>query len=265
MDVAQAMGQHAPGYRFDGSTVLVTGAGSGTGRSMAIEFARAGARVVLVARTRAALEDTAREVREACGPAAGDDRALVAPCDVTDRAAVRALIAGLPALDVLVNNAGTNIPEPFGEVTEQHLDTLIGLNLRAAFVVAQAAVARMGALGRGGVVLNVTSQMGQVGAPERTAYCMTKHGLEGLTRAMAVELAPQGLRVNSIAPTFVDTPLIRRIVDATGRREALLARIPAGRMASELEVAAAALYLASGQAASVTGACLLVDGGWTAQ
>ncbi len=245
-------------WRFDGCTVLVTGAGSGTGRAIAVEFAAAGAEVLLVARTREALEETAQLAREAGG------RAVVHPCDVTDRAALRALIAGLPALDVLVNNAGTNIPEPFLDVSDGHLDTLIGLNMTGAFVAAQAAAVHMARRGQGGAIVNITSQMGSVGAPDRTVYCMTKHGLEGLTRAIAVELAPQGIRVNSVAPTFVDTPLIRRIVDAAGRREALLARLPAGRMATEQEVAAAALYLASADAASVTGTCLLVDGGWTA-
>ncbi len=252
------VGGAGAGWRFDGRTVLVTGAGSGTGRAIAIEFAAAGAEVVLVARTRDTLEETARLAREAGG------RAVVHPCDVTDRAALRALVAALPALDVLVNNAGTNIPEPFTDVSDAHLDALIGLNLSAAFVAAQAAVRHMAARGRPGAIVNITSQMGSVGAPDRTAYCMTKHGLEGLTRAMAVELAPQGIRVNSVAPTFVDTPLVRRIVDAAGRREALLARLPAGRMATEQEVAAAALYLASDDAARVTGTCLLVDGGWTA-
>jgi NAD(P)-dependent dehydrogenase (short-subunit alcohol dehydrogenase family) len=246
-------------WRLDGRTALVTGAGSGTGRAIAIAFAQAGADVVLLARTRDALEETAQRARQAGG------RAVVRPCDVTDRRACRALLADLPALDILVNNAGTNIPEPFVAVEEDHLDALIALNLAAAFVTAQAAAASMLRRGRGGAIVNITSQMGAVGAPDRTVYCMTKHGLEGLTRALAVELAPQGIRVNSVAPTFVDTPLIRRIVDTAGRREALLARLPAGRMATEQEVAAATLYLASDASAHVTGACLLVDGGWTAQ
>jgi NAD(P)-dependent dehydrogenase (short-subunit alcohol dehydrogenase family) len=246
-------------WRLDGRTALVTGAGSGTGRAIAIAFAQAGAEVVLVARTRASLEESAALVAHAGG------RAQVCPCDVTDAAAVRALIGGLPRLDIAVNNAGTNIPQPFTEVEDASLDALMGLNMRASFVVAQAAVRRMLAVGRPGAIINVTSQMGHVGAAQRTAYCMTKHGLEGLTKAMAVELASAGIRVNSLAPTFVDTPLIRRIVDTPERREALLARIPAGRMASEREIAAAALYLACDAAAMVTGTSLLVDGGWTAQ
>lgn len=246
-------------FRLDGRTALVTGAGSGTGRAIALELAHAGASMVLVARTRSSLEETAAAVEAAGG------RALVQPCDVTDSAAMRALLAGLDPLHILVNNAGTNIPRPFTAVSDEELDTLLGLNLRACFVAAQAAAAGMLRRGVPGVILNVTSQMGHVGAAQRSAYCMTKHGLEGLTKAMAVELAPRGIRVNSLAPTFVDTPLIRRIAEDPGVRNGLLARIPLGRMASEREVALAAVYLCSDAAAMVTGTSLLVDGGWTAQ
>ena len=246
-------------FRLDGRTALVTGAGSGTGRAIALELARAGAQVVLVARTAASLEETAAAIEAAGG------RALVQPCDVTDSQALRALLARIDPLHVLVNNAGTNIPRAFTAVSDEELDTLLGLNLRACFVAAQAAAAGMLRRGVPGVILNVTSQMGHVGATERSAYCMTKHGLEGLTKAMAVELAPQGIRVNSIAPTFVDTPLIRRIADDPRVRDGLLSRIPMGRMASEREVALAAVYLCSDAAAMVTGTSLLVDGGWTAQ
>ncbi len=249
--------------RLDGRTALVTGAGRGLGEGIARFLAAAGAQVVLVARQRDELE-ALRERIEAAG-----GRAQVAPCDVTDAAAVRALVAGLPSLDIVVNNAGTNIPEPFTEVSDEHLDQLIDLNVRATFVVAQAAVRKMREdprrAERGGVVINISSQMGHVGAPDRTVYCMTKHAVEGLTRAMAVELAPQGIRVNSIAPTFVDTPLIRRIAAKPEVAQALLARIPLGRFATIEEIAAAAVYLASPAGAMVTGTCMKVDGGWTAQ
>lgn len=248
-----------PDFRLDGRTALVTGAGSGTGRAIALALAGAGASVVLVARTRASLEETAAEIEAAGG------RALVQPCDVTDSAALRALLAGIDPLHILVNNAGTNIPRPFTAVSDGDLDTLLGLNLRACFVAAQAAAAGMLRSGVPGVILNVSSQMGHVGAPERTAYCMTKHGLEGLTKALAVELAPHQIRVNAIAPTFVDTPLVRRIAGDPRVRDALLARIPLGRMAAERDVALAAVYLCSDAAAMVTGTSLLVDGGWTAQ
>ncbi|HVL55135.1 MAG TPA: glucose 1-dehydrogenase [Burkholderiaceae bacterium] len=250
-------------FRLDGRIALVTGAGDGIGRAVALELARAGAQVVLIARTRASLQQTASMIADAGG------RASVEPCDVTDSASVRALIGALDALDVLVNNAGTNVPQPFVEVSDENLDRMIGLNLRAAFVVAQAAARKMMAPAASraatGSIINVSSQMGHVGAPNRTVYCMTKHGLEGLTKAMAVELAPAGIRVNSVGPTFVDTPMVRRILDTPDKRAAMLSRIPLGRMATERDVALAVLYLASDAAAMVTGASLLVDGGWTAQ
>lgn len=252
-----------PDFRLEGRVALVTGAGSGTGRAIAVEYARAGAQVVLVARTRASLDEAAAVI------AASGGRAIVSPCDVTDTDAIRALIAGLGVLDILVNNAGTNIPQPFIEVADENLDALIGLNMRATYLVAQACVRKMMDHPHrkriGGAILNITSQMGHVGSPNRTLYCMTKHGVEGLTKAMAVELATQGIRVNSIAPTFVDTPLIRRIVDTPDKRNFLQSRIPLGRMASEREIALAAVYLASDAAAMVSGTSLVVDGGWTAQ
>ena len=179
------------------------------------------------------------------------------------------MIDELERLDIVVNNAGTNIPEPFVEVSEEHLDFMIDLNLRASFIVSQASVRKMledpERLNKGGAVINISSQMGHVGSPNRTVYCMTKHAIEGLTKAMAIELANQGIRVNSVAPTFVDTPLIRKIIDTAEKQDFLVSKIPMGRMAKVEEIAAAVLYLASPAAAMVTGTCLLVDGGWTAQ
>lgn len=251
-------------FRLDGSVVLVTGAGSGTGLSIATDSALAGAQlVILVGRTVDTLESAAATI------AAMGGRAEVRACDVTDTGAIRELIHSLPRLDVLVNNAGTNIPEPFADVSDEHLDTLIRLNMRASFIVAQAAVKKMRELPRrvdaGGAIVNITSQMGHVGSANRTAYCMTKHGIEGLTKAMAIELAPSNIRVNSIAPTFIDTPLIRKIVDSPATRDQLVSRIPMGRMATVEDISSAAIYLSSSAAAMVSGACLLVDGGWTAQ
>lgn len=258
-----AAGKNGTDFRLDGRVALVTGAGSGTGMAIAVQLAAAGAEVVLVARTRASLEETARSIAEAGG------RALVKPCDVTDSRSIRALVDELSGLDILVNNAGTNVPQPFLEVSDENLDLLIALNMRATYVVAQAALRKMlhrpDRIKVDGSIINVTSQMGHVGAPNRSAYCMAKHGVEGLTKALAVELAPHGIRVNSIAPTFIDTPLIRRIVDTPEKRQSLLARIPLRRMAGEREIALAALYLASDAAAMVTGTSLRVDGGWTAQ
>lgn len=254
---------HAGLFRIDGQVALVTGAGRGIGAEIALQLARAGAELVLVSRTAMELEEVAARITSEGG------RAHVRVCDVTDSARIRQVVEDLPQLDVVVNNAGNNIPEPFVDVSEAHLDALLDLNTRAVFVVAQAGVRKMlqhpARATRGGTVINISSQMGHVGSPNRTVYCMTKHAVEGLTKAMAVELAPRGIRVNSIGPTFVDTPLVRRIVDTPEKSRFVLSNIPAGRLASVTEIAAAAVYLASPAAAMVTGTCLRVDGGWTAQ
>ena len=250
-------------FRIGGRVALVTGAGRGIGAAIAGALADAGAEVILVSRTEGELEEVAAQIRMRGG------KVVVARCDVTDTAAVRKLIESLPSLDILVNNAGSNIPEPFVQVPDEHLDFLMDLNVRAYFIVAQAAVKKMlcdpQRTERGGAVINITSQMGHIGSPDRTVYCMTKHAVEGLTKAMAVELAPQRIRVNNIGPTFVNTALVRSIVNTPEKRDFLVSKIPMGHMADERDVAAAAVYLASPAAAMVTGASLLVDGGWTAQ
>ena len=245
-------------FRLDGKVALVTGAGRGIGRAIARALAAAGAEVLLTSRTPAELEAVAGEI------AAEGGAARPLPFDVTRSAAVREAIAGLARLDILVNNAGANRPQPFLEVDEATLDFLIDLNLRSLFVVAQAAARLMAGVG-GGVIINMSSQMGHVGSElNRTVYCATKHAVEGLTKAMAVELAPQGVRVVSIAPTFIMTPLTKPFLAEDAFREWVLARIPRGRVGTVEEVAQAVVFLASPAAALVTGSSLLVDGGWTA-
>jgi NAD(P)-dependent dehydrogenase (short-subunit alcohol dehydrogenase family) len=245
-------------FRLDGKTALVTGAGRGIGRAVSLALAAAGAELVLISRTRAELEEVAGEIARQGG------RAQPVPLDVTDSDAMRAAIAGLGRLDILVNNAGLNRPQPFLEVDEETLDRLLTLNVRAAFLTAQAAAKRMVAQ-KGGVIINMSSQMGHVGSErDRTVYVMTKHALEGLTKAMAVELAPKGVRVVSIAPTFIDTPLVRPFFDDPTFRQWVLDRIPLGRLGTVEEVASAVVFLASPAAALVTGSSLLADGGWTA-
>jgi NAD(P)-dependent dehydrogenase (short-subunit alcohol dehydrogenase family) len=190
-------------FRLDGKIALVTAAGRGIGRAVALALAAAGAEPLLVSRTPSELDEVAREI------AADGGRARPLPFDVTRSDAVRDAFTDLERLDILVNNAGLNRPQAFLEVDEPTLDLLLGLNVRAAFVVAQAAARLMVANG-GGVIMNVSSQMGHVGSDlNRTVYVMTKHAIEGLTKAMAVELAPRGVRVVSIAPTFVTTPLTK--------------------------------------------------------
>jgi NAD(P)-dependent dehydrogenase (short-subunit alcohol dehydrogenase family) len=248
---------------LDGRVALVTGAGRGIGRCIAAALAEAGAEVWLLARTVADLGEAASEIRKRGG------RARLCACDVTDAAQLKRAIASLPALDVMVNNAGTNIPEPFVEVSEEHLDRLLGLNVRAAFLAAQAAAKKMleapERKTRGAAIINISSQMGHIGAPNRTVYCLTKHALEGLTKALAVELAPHNIRVNSVAPTFVETPMTRPMFARPEFRNWVQERIPLGRLGQPEDVAAAVVFLASPAASLITGTSLLVDGGWTAQ
>jgi NAD(P)-dependent dehydrogenase (short-subunit alcohol dehydrogenase family) len=253
----------ADAFRLDGKTALVTGAGRGIGRAVASALAAAGAELVLVSRTASQLEEVAAGIERQGG------RARPVPLDVTDSAAVRDAFGGIGRLDILVNNAGLDRPQPFLEVDEETLDRLLALNVRAAFLVAQAAarlmVAPNGAKTGGGVIINMSSQMGHVGSErDRTVYVMTKHAIEGLTKAMAVELASKGVRVVSIAPTFIDTPLVRPFFDDPTFRQWVLDRIPLGRLGTVEEVASAVVFLASPAAALVTGSSLLADGGWTA-
>ena len=245
-------------FRVDGKTALVTGAGRGIGRAVAQALAAAGAELILVSRTQSELDEVAGEIASSGG------KAQILPFDVTRSNAVREAFAGLERLDILVNNAGVNRPQPFLEVDEPTLDLLLGLNVRAAFVVAQAA-ARLMVTRSTGVIINVSSQMGHVGSErDRTVYVMTKHALEGLTKAMALELAPRGVRVVSIAPTFVQTPLTKPFFDDPETRKWILDRIPLGRAGTVEDVAQAVVFLASPAASLVTGSSLLVDGGWTA-
>ena len=245
-------------FRLDGKRALVTGAGRGIGRAVALALAAAGAELVLVSRTASELDEVVDEI------ASGGGNARSLPFDVTQSDAVRDAFAGLERIDILVNNAGLNRPQPFLEVDEPTLDLMLGLNVRAAFVVAQTAARLMVARGSG-VIINMLSQMGHVGSErDRTVYVMTKHALEGLTKAMAVELAPKGVRVVSIAPTFVETPLSKPFLDDPDTRKWILGRIPLGRVGTVEEVALAVVFLASPAAALVTGSSLLVDGGWTA-
>ena len=240
---------------LEGQVALVTGAGRGIGRACVEGLADAGADVTAVARSAGDLAQVGRH---------GSGRVTTWVGDVTDDAFIER-IASIKGLSILVNNAGGNRPQPFVDVDTESLDFVIDLNVRAAFRVAQAASRAMLARNIAGSIVNMSSQMGHVGSPNRTVYCMTKHAIEGLTKAMAVELAPQGIRVNSVAPTFVETPLTKPMLDDEEFKEFVFSMIPLKKLATLEDVVSAVLYLVSPGAGMVTGTCLKVDGGWTAQ
>jgi NAD(P)-dependent dehydrogenase (short-subunit alcohol dehydrogenase family) len=241
-----------PSFRLDGRRALVTGAGGGIGLAAAAALADAGAAVTLVARTAATLEAGAQAIREAGGLA----EATV--LDVTDLPSVAAFFASRPAFHVLVNNAGTNRPMPMTEVSESDYDAVLGLNLKAAFFVAQGFARLLLEAGEAGSMVHIGSQMGHVGGPNRSLYCASKWGLEGMSKAFALDLAAHGIRSNTIAPTFIETPLTRPFFADAAFRDSVLHKIKLGRLGQVEDLMGAVLYLAS------TGTSLLVDGGWTA-
>jgi len=252
-----------PEFGLEGRTALITGAGRGLGVGMARGLAQAGAKVILVARTKSEIEQLATEIRGTGGLA----ETLV--LDVLDERRVQNTFKSLPAIDILVNNAGTNLPQRFVEVEATALDTLLQLNVRAAFIVAQAAARRMltdsDRRQRGGAIVNITSQLGRVAMKGRSVYTMTKHALEGLTKAMAIELAEDNIRVNAVGPTWVETPMTQPALADPALRKDVIGSIPMGHLAQVGDVVGAVVFLASPAASMVTGASLVVDGGWTAR
>jgi len=244
---------------LDGQTVLVTGASSGIGRACALALAAAGADVIAVARGQPGLDSLIDDISRLGGRA----RAIVA--DVTDVGATGEMVAILPHLDGLVNCAGRNLPEPIAEVTPERFDAVFDLNIRATFFLCRAAVTAMRRHGEGGAIVNVSSQMGHVGSAARTVYCASKHAVEGLTKALAVEVAREGIRVNSVCPTFIETPMTAVMLADRRFQDEVVAKIPMARIGTAEEVTGAVLFLLSKAASLITGVSLLVDGGWTAQ
>jgi NAD(P)-dependent dehydrogenase (short-subunit alcohol dehydrogenase family) len=248
-----------PSFRLDGRRALVTGAGRGIGLAAASALAAAGAHVTLAARTKSEIENAAAAVR------ARGESADALPLDVTDIDAVRTALNAREPYQVLVNNAGINRPKMLPDVTVDDFDTIMGLNVRAAFFMAQTVALRLIAAKLPGSLINVSSQMGHVGAARRTVYCTSKHAMEGFTKAMAIELAPHNIRVNSLGPTFLETPMTRPFFENKAFREEVLSKIKLGRLGQLDELTGAVVFLASDASSLMTGSALVLDGGWTAE
>lgn len=248
-----------PSFRLDGRRAIVTGASSGIGLGAAAALAQAGAEVVLVARKAAELE----AVRDAIRAAGGRAEARV--CDITDLAATAAMVAAAGPFDVMVNSAGLARHAPALATTPEDYDAAMNLNLKAAYFLTREVARGMIAAGIKGSLINVSSQMGHVGGPDRAVYCANKHALEGMTKAMALEWAPMGVRVNTLCPTFIRTPLAEQTLAIPERKAWILSKIKLGRVGEIADLMGPVVFLASDASAMVTGTHLIVDGGWTAE
>lgn len=246
-------------FRLDGRRALVTGAGRGIGLTAAAALADAGAHVTLAARTTEEIEDAAGAIR------ARGQKAEALTLDVTDVEAVRRATAAAEPFQILVNNAGMNRPKMLPEVTVEDFDTIMGLNVRAAFFMAQTVALRLLDTKLPGSIINISSQMGHVGAARRTVYCTSKHAMEGFTKAMAIELAPHNIRVNSLGPTFLETPMTRPYFENKAFRDEVVSKIKLGRLGQLEELTGAIVFLASDASSLMTGTALVLDGGWTAE
>lgn len=242
-----------------GKRALVTGAGKGIGRECALQLAAAGASVVAVARTREDLDSLARDASNQAG---GSVTGL--EMDATSDGFLD-YISTAPAFDILVNNLGTNTPQRLADLTTEALDRMLHMNVRTVFTITQRVIQQLLAAGKPGSIVNISSQMGHVGSPGRTVYCATKHAIEGFTKALGVELAADNIRVNSVCPTFIRTPLTEPMLADPAFSEFVQGMIPMGRVGTTGEVASAVVFLASDAASLITATSLKVDGGWTAQ
>ena len=235
---------------------LVTGAGKGLGRACSIAMAEAGATIIGLSRTSSDLDKLEKDIKKV------KSKLIKINCDVMDYKDLSKKLKKIKIIDILVNNAGTNIPEPFDKVKQESLNYLIDLNLRAAFNVAQIVVKKMiKNKKRGGSIINMSSQLGHVGMSGRNVYNMTKFGIEGLTKGMGVELATKNIRVNTVAPTFVETPMVKKFFKNKDFKKLALGNIPMGKAAKESDVATAVCFLASDLAGYITGTTIPIDGG----
>jgi NAD(P)-dependent dehydrogenase (short-subunit alcohol dehydrogenase family) len=248
-----------PSSRLDDRRALVTGAGRGIGLAAASALAAAGAHVTLAARTQSEIEAAAAAIRSR------GEASDILVLDVTDVEAVRDAIAKATPFQILVNNAGMNRPAYLPDVKVEDFDAVFGLNVRAAFFMAQAVALRLVATKLPGSIINISSQMGHVGAARRTVYCASKHAVEGFTKAMAIELAPHNIRVNSLGPTFLETPMTRPFFENKAFRDEVLSKIKLGRLGQLDEITGAIVFLASDASSLMTGSALVLDGGWTAE
>ena len=244
-------------------TALITGAGKGLGKACAIALAEAGAKVIILSRTKSDLDKVSKIIRKT----QGSSKSFV--CDVTQLEEIKKILQKITRLDILVNNAGNNRPEHFTKIKQENMEYLTNLNMKAAFNVAQLCSQKMvKAKNRrkiGGSIIHMSSQLGRVGCEGRNVYNMNKFGVEGLARGMAVELAGYNIRVNTVCPTFVETPMVKKFFKNKKFKDQMLRNIPLGRVAQESDVATAVAFLAADSSEMITGTSLVVDGGWTAQ
>ncbi len=250
-------------YNLKNKYALVTGAGKGLGKACSIALAEAGANVIIISRTGKDLTLVSKIIKKL------KVKCKTYTCDVTNYNQVKSVINQIPKIDILVNNAGTNFPEHFTEVKRSNMEYMVKINNIAAFNLAQLCTLKMIKTKNrkkiGGSIINMSSQMGHVGGPIRSVYNMNKHGLEGLTKGMAIDLAKYNIRVNTICPTFVVTPMTSKFLKNKKFKRETLNNIPLGRFAEMSEVASSVVFLASDAASMITGTSLLVDGGWTAK
>ena len=242
---------------------LVTGAGKGLGKACAIALAEAGAKVIIISRTKSDLVKVDNVIKKT----KGSSKSFV--CDVTKPEEFNKILQKITRLDILVNNAGNNRPEHFTKVKQENMEYLTNLNMKAAFNVAQLCSQKMvKAKNRkkiGGSIIHMSSQLGKVGCEGRNVYNMNKFGIEGLARGMAFELAEYSIRVNTVCPTFVATPMVKEFFKNKKFKQQVLENIPLGRLAEENDVSTAVAFLAADSSNSITGTSFMVDGGWTAK